>query len=166
MVRKDACGRGGIGVSAAVFSALNALVQRPAPIRDPGRLIGVWPINAQGQETSTLADLLQDGPLESVCAYGSNPVGVEAKMIVCGIKSWADSVLISPKQAAAATVPPPPPTPTVKVVDIVQASQSPIRTGGWKTGRIPKCRHGATHKVRGRARISMPCRPAGPSQRS
>src|SRR5918993_4573589 len=65
----------GIGVSAAVFSALNALVLRPAPIKDPAGLIGVWPLNAQGQRTSTLAplvDLLQDGPLESVCAYGNN----------------------------------------------------------------------------------------------
>ena len=39
----------GIGVSAAVFSALNALVLRPAPIKDPSGLIGVWPISARGQ---------------------------------------------------------------------------------------------------------------------
>ena len=71
----------GIGVSAAVFSALNALVLRPAPLKDPSGLIGAWPINARGQRTSTLAplaDLLQDGPLESVCAYGSSSAGVEA----------------------------------------------------------------------------------------
>ncbi len=71
----------GIGVSAAVFSALNALVLRPAPIKDPSGLIGAWPINPRGQRTSTLAplaDLLQDGPLESVCAYGSSSAGVEA----------------------------------------------------------------------------------------
>ena len=74
----------GIGASAAVFSALNALVLRPAPIKDPSGLIGVWPINARGQRTSTLApvaDLLEDGPLESVCAYGSSSVGVEANGI-------------------------------------------------------------------------------------
>ena len=74
----------GIGASAAVFSALNALVLRPAPIQDPSGLIGVWPINARGQRTSTLApvaDLLEDGPLESVCAYGSSSVGVEANRI-------------------------------------------------------------------------------------
>jgi predicted permease len=74
----------GIGVSAAVFSALNALVLRPAPIKDPGGLIGVWPIDARGQRTSTLAplaDLLQDGPLESACAYGSSSAGVEANGI-------------------------------------------------------------------------------------
>ena len=71
----------GIGVSAAVFSALNALVLRPAPIKDPSGLIGAWPINPRGQRTSTLAplaDLLQDGPLETVCAYGSSSAGVEA----------------------------------------------------------------------------------------
>ena len=45
----------GIGVSAAIFSALNALVLRPAPIKDPNGLIGVWPIDARGQRTSTLA---------------------------------------------------------------------------------------------------------------
>ena len=52
-------------MSAAAFSALNALVLRPAPIKDPGRLIGAWPINALGQHMTTLApvaDLLQDGP--------------------------------------------------------------------------------------------------------
>ena len=62
----------------AVFSAL---VLRPAPIKDPSGLIGVWPIDARGEPRSTLApvaDLLQDGPLESVCAYGSSSLGVEA----------------------------------------------------------------------------------------
>src|SRR5690606_10497867 len=60
---------------------LNALVLRPMPIRDPGGLIGVWPVNAEGQRTSILApvaDLLQDGPLEGVCAYGDARAGVEA----------------------------------------------------------------------------------------
>jgi len=74
----------GIGVSAAVFSALNALVLRPAPIKDPGGLTGVWQIDARGERRSTLAavaDLLQDGPLESVCAYGSSSAGVEANGI-------------------------------------------------------------------------------------
>ena len=74
----------GIGVSAAVFSALNALVLRPVPIKDPDGLIGVGPINALGQRTTTLApvaDLLQDGPLESACAYNSSSAGVEANGI-------------------------------------------------------------------------------------
>ena len=74
----------GIGVSAAVFSALNALVLRPAPIKDPSGLIGVWPVNALGQRTTTLApvaDLLQDFPFESACAYNSSAAGVEANGI-------------------------------------------------------------------------------------
>lgn len=71
----------GIGLSTAVFSALDALVMRPMPIRDPGGLIGAWPIDARGQRTSILApvaDLLQGGPLEGVCAYGNSYAGVEA----------------------------------------------------------------------------------------
>src|SRR5947209_7647017 len=95
----------GIGVSAAVFSALNALVLRPAPIKDPRGLIGVWPINAQGQETSTLAplaDLLQGGPLESVCAYGSNSVGVVAN----GIPVYARVEMVTHQCFATIGVPP------------------------------------------------------------
>ena len=71
----------GIGLSAAVFSALNALVLRTVPITDPGGLIGVWPVDSEGVRTSMLApvaDLFQDGPLESVCAYGDSRAGVEA----------------------------------------------------------------------------------------
>src|SRR4051812_34261699 len=95
----------GIGVSAAVFSALNALVLRPAPIKDPSGLIGVWPINARGQRTSTLAplaDLLRDGPLESVCAYGSNRVGVEAN----GIAADAAVEIVTHQYFATIGVPP------------------------------------------------------------
>lgn len=95
----------GIGVSAAVFSALNALVLRPAPIKDPGGLIGVWPIDAQGQRTTTLApvaDLLQDGPLESVCAYNSNSVGVEAN----GNPAFAAAEILSHRCFATIGVPP------------------------------------------------------------
>jgi predicted permease len=95
----------GIGVSAAVFSALNALVLRPAPIKDPGGLIGVWPLNAQGQRTSTLAplaDLLQDGPLESVCAYSSGSVGVEAN----GIPVYAAVEIVTHQYFATIGVPP------------------------------------------------------------
>lgn len=95
----------GIGVSAAVFSALNALVLRPAPIKDPSGLIGVWPINARGQRTSTLApvaDLLQDGPLESVCAYGNNSVGVEAN----GIPAYATVEIVTHQCFATIGVPP------------------------------------------------------------
>lgn len=74
----------GIGLSAAVFSALNALVLRPVPIADPGGLIGVWPVDSDGQRTSMLApvaDLLQEGPLEGVCAYGDSRAGVEANEV-------------------------------------------------------------------------------------
>ena len=95
----------GIGVSAAVFSALNALVLRPAPIKDPSGLIGVWPIDARGQRTSTLAplaDLLQDGPLESVCAYGSSAVGVEAN----GIPVYAAVEIVTHQCLATIGVPP------------------------------------------------------------
>src|SRR5919106_596001 len=95
----------GIGVSAAVFSALNALVLRPAPIKDPSGLIGAWPINAQGRPTSTLApvaDLLQDGPLESVCAYGYSPVGVEAN----GIPVYAAVEIVTHQCFATIGVPP------------------------------------------------------------
>jgi predicted permease len=95
----------GIGVSAAVFSALNALVLRPAAIRDPGGLIGVWPLSAQGQRTSTLAplaDLLQDGPLEGVCAYGSSSVGVEAN----GIPVYAGVEIVTHQCLATIGVPP------------------------------------------------------------
>ena len=95
----------GIGVSAAVFSALNALVLRPAPIKDPSGLIGVWPIDARGQRTSTLApvaDLLQDGPLESVCAYGSSSVGVEAN----GIPVYAAVEIVTHQCLATIGVPP------------------------------------------------------------
>ena len=95
----------GIGVSAAVFSALNALVLRPAPIKDPSGLIGVWPMNARGQRTSTLApvaDLVQDGPLESVCAYGSSSVGVEAN----GIPVYAAVEIVTHHCFATIGVPP------------------------------------------------------------
>jgi len=95
----------GIGVSAAVFSALNALVLRPAPIKDPSGLIGVWPIDAQGQRTSTLApvaDLLQDGPLEGVCAYGSSSVGVEAN----GIPLYAAVEIVTHQCLTTMGVPP------------------------------------------------------------
>ena len=95
----------GIGVSAAVFSALNALVLRPAPIKDPSGLIGVWPIDARGQRTSTLApvaDLLQDGPLESVCAYGNSSVGVEAN----GIPVYAAVEIVTHQCLATIGVPP------------------------------------------------------------
>src|SRR2546428_49209 len=95
----------GIGVSAEVFSALNALVLRPAPIKDPSGLIGVWPIDARGQQTSTLApvaDLLQDGPLESVCAYGYSPVGVEAN----GIPVYAAVEIVTHQYFATIGVPP------------------------------------------------------------
>jgi predicted permease len=95
----------GIGVSAAVFSALNALVLRPAPIKDPGGLIGVWPLSAQGQRTSTLAplaDLLQDGPLEEVCAYGSSAVGMEAN----GIPVYAAVEIVTHQCLATIGVPP------------------------------------------------------------
>jgi predicted permease len=96
----------GIGASAAVFSALNALVLRPAPIKDPSGLIGVWPINARGQRTSTLApvaDLLEDGPLESVCAYGSSSVGVEAN----GIPVYAAVEIVTHQCFATIGVAPP-----------------------------------------------------------
>jgi predicted permease len=95
----------GIGVSAAVFSALNALVLRPVPIKDPGGLIGAWPLNTQGQPTSTLApvaDLLQDGPLQGVCAYGSSPVGVEAN----GIPVYAAVEIVTHQCLATIGVPP------------------------------------------------------------
>src|SRR3989441_143725 len=95
----------GIGVSAAVFSALNALVLRPAPIKDPSGLMGVWPIDARGQRTSTLApvaDLLQDGPLESVCAYGNSSVGVEAN----GIPVYAAVEIVTHQYFATIGVPP------------------------------------------------------------
>ncbi len=95
----------GIGVSAAVFSALNALVLRPLPIKDPSGLIGVWPIDAEGQRTSTLAqvaDLLQDGPLENVCAYGNNSVGVEAN----GIPAYATVEIVTHQCFATIGVPP------------------------------------------------------------
>ena len=74
----------GIGLSAAVFSVLNALVLRPMPIQDPGGLIGVRSNDAHGQIMSTLApvaDLLKDGPFERVCAYGYSVVGVAANGI-------------------------------------------------------------------------------------
>src|SRR2546426_3618955 len=95
----------GIGVSAAVFSALNALVLRPAPIKDPSGLMGVWPIDARGQRTSTLApvaDLLQDGPLESVCAYGNSSVGVAAN----GIPVYAAVEIVTHQYFATIGVPP------------------------------------------------------------
>ena len=95
----------GIGVSAAVFSALNALVLRPAPIKDPSGLIGVWPIDPRGQRTSTLAplaDLLQDGPLESVCAYGNSSAGVEAN----GIPVYAAVEIVTHQCFATIGVPP------------------------------------------------------------
>ena len=95
----------GIGVSAAVFSTLNALVLRPLPIKDPSGLIGVWPIDARGQRTSTLApvaDLLQEGPLESVCAYGSSSVGVEAN----GIPVYAAVEIVTHQCFATLGVPP------------------------------------------------------------
>ena len=95
----------GIGVSAAVFSALNALVLRPAPIKDPSGLIGVWPIDARGQRTSTLApvaDLLRDGPLEGVCAYGSSSAGVEAN----GIPVYAAVEIVTQQCLATIGVPP------------------------------------------------------------
>ena len=95
----------GIGVSTAVFSALNALVLRPAPIRDPGGLIGVWPVDPRGQHTSTLApvaDLLQKGPLESVCAYGYSPVSVEAN----GIPVHAAVEIVTHQYFATIGVPP------------------------------------------------------------
>ena len=95
----------GIGVSAAVFSALNALVLRPAPIRDPGGLIGVWPVSSEGQRTSMLApvaDLLQDGALESVCAYGDSRAGVEAN----GVPVYAVVEIYSHQCFATLGVPP------------------------------------------------------------
>ncbi len=95
----------GIGVSAAVFSALNALVLRPAPIKHPSGLIGVWPIDARGQRTSTLApmaDLIQDGPLEGVCAYGSSSAGVEAN----GIPVYAAVEIVTHQCLATLGVPP------------------------------------------------------------
>lgn len=95
----------GIGVSAAVFSALNGLVLRPLPVKDPSGLIGVWPINAQGQRWSTLAplaDLLEGGPLESVCAYGNSSVGVEAN----GIPGYATVEIVTHRCFATIGVPP------------------------------------------------------------
>jgi hypothetical protein len=75
------------------------------PIKDPAGLIGVLSINAQGRETSTLApmaDLLQDGPLESVCAYSSNRVGVEAN----GIPADATVEIVTHQCFATSGVPP------------------------------------------------------------
>jgi putative ABC transport system permease protein len=95
----------GIGVSTAVFSALNSLVLRPAPIKNPSGLIGVGPIDARGQRTSTLApmaDLLRDGPLENVCAYGYSPVGVEAN----GIPVYAAVEIVTHECFATIGVPP------------------------------------------------------------
>ena len=88
-----------------MFSALNALVLRPARIKDPGGLIGVWPLSAQGQRTSTLAplaDLLQNGPLEGLCAYGSSAAGVEAN----GIPVYAAVELVTHQYLATIGVPP------------------------------------------------------------
>lgn len=95
----------GIGVSAAVFSALNALVLRPAAIKDPSGLIGVWQIDARGERTSTLAGMagvLQDGPLETVCAYGSSSAGVEAN----GIPVYATVEIVTHQCFAILGVPP------------------------------------------------------------
>lgn len=95
----------GIGLSAAVFSALNALVLRPVPITDPGGLIGVWPVDSDGQRTSMLApvaDLFQDGPLESVCAYGDSRAGVEAN----GVPVYAVVEIYSHQCFATLGVPP------------------------------------------------------------
>jgi predicted permease len=75
------------------------------PIKDPSGLIGVWPLNERGQRTSTLAplaDLLQDGPLESVCAYGSSSVGVEAN----GIPVYAAVEIVTHQCFATIGVPP------------------------------------------------------------
>ena len=95
----------GIGVSAAVFSALNALVLRPVPIKDPGGLIGVWPVGESGQRRSILApvaDLLQDGPFESVCAYGDSRAGVETN----GVAAYAVVEIYSHQCFATLGVPP------------------------------------------------------------
>lgn len=95
----------GIGVSAAVFSALNALVLRPAAIHDPRGLIGVWTVDATGQRISMLspvADLLQDGPLDDVCAYGNSFAGVEAN----GVPVYAVVEILSHRCFATLGVPP------------------------------------------------------------
>jgi putative ABC transport system permease protein len=68
----------GIGANTAMFSVYNALVLRTLPIPDPDSFVGASSRNPQGQLRLTLisvvAELENDGPFSSVCAFNGGGV--------------------------------------------------------------------------------------------
>lgn len=63
----------GIGASTAVFTLLNSVVFRPLPVREPGRLVQIATLDAQGRVgyvASTALDLMEREKIfEGVCAF-------------------------------------------------------------------------------------------------
>lgn len=63
-----------IGATSAMFSLVHALLLRELPVKDPGGLIAVSGVDAQGMRQLTpipALDLLSDGPLQELCAYNA-----------------------------------------------------------------------------------------------
>ena len=55
----------GIGATSAIFSVLNAVILAPLPFRDPGRLVWIGRLNAEGEPRLIRADLMDAWRRES-----------------------------------------------------------------------------------------------------
>jgi putative ABC transport system permease protein len=74
----------GIAANALVFTLVNSLALRPMPVRDPGRVVRIFPVDARGhrQNLFSYPDYLeyrrQAGPLQGLAAY--IPLSVAARI--------------------------------------------------------------------------------------
>ncbi len=80
----------GIGANTAIFSAVNAIVLRSAPVADPERVVNVYmsrpdgrnPFASTSYSYPNYVDLRDSGAFEGLAAYGSIAVAVETNGVL------------------------------------------------------------------------------------
>src|SRR5262245_48705395 len=73
----------GIGANAAIFSAVDAILLRDAPVRDPARVVSVYRTNADGSRSASMsyplyADLRDSSAFDGLVAFASIAAAYDA----------------------------------------------------------------------------------------